>query len=448
MTRTCRPEKPRLPAVLALALAMAMALASATAAPARGLAGLHQTLGGLASDGQFSGAVVTRDAKGVRFARGYGMADPFAGRAFTPDTPVDSGSLAKPITAATVLMLAGRGRIDLDSPVQRYLPEYPHPQATIRHLLAHSAGLPLEESPESLSGKTNAALLAGVAQRGEPPVFPPGSGYTYCNLCTITLALLVERLTGNHLLEVARARVGLPPQVKIRPIRLADWKGRAVGYRRTADGKLQRFDSWEGEAFYGSGNLSITARQLARWGSEWWGPRLAAIRPLATAPAEISGKQSGLSWGNWYCARDRRRCHYLGHHEGFHHMLYWDSGRRLTIAMVSNNGLSPALQQRLQRSLVAFASGAPKLALRELSQALPEAAVEPGAYVLPGGERILIDRSSQGLMRVNRGGIAYPAYPAGAGIRYIPGLDAYIAGAPEGRLHWLTLYEDSIALPA
>lgn len=443
MAHISRFEKPRLFGVLLAAVSLAVA----TAPPARAPPGLHQALAKLTSQGQYSGAVVVRDERGVRFASGYGMADPFTGRAFTPDTPVDSGSIAKPVTAAAVLMLARDGRVDLDAPVRTYLPGYPHAQATVRHLLAHSAGLALKESPETLSGKSNAALLAEVAQRGEAPIFTPGSGYTYCNLCTIALALLVERVTGDHWLEAARARAGLPPHVSVRPVRLADWKGRAIGYRRTAGGTLERFDSWEGEAFYGPGNLSITARQIARWGSEWWGPRLASIRPLATDPAEIGGKQSGLSWGNWYCAPDRRRCHYLGHHEGFHHMLYWDSGRRITVAMVSNNGLSPALQQRLQRALVAFASGAPQLARRELRQALPDTAVEPGTYLLPGGERISVDRTSDRLMSVNRRGIAYPAYPAGSGIRYVPGLDAYIAGAPGGRLHWLTLYEDRIALP-
>ena len=37
------------------------------------------------------------------------------------------------------------------------------------------------------------------------------------------------------------------------------------------------------------------------------------------------GKPSGLGWGYWYCPSKREQCHYLGHHEGFHHLLYWDA---------------------------------------------------------------------------------------------------------------------------
>ena len=114
-----------------------LAILTCPAAEAREPAGLHQALDRLAREGRFSGAVVVRDGRGERFARGYGDADPFARRPFTPATPVDSASLAKPVTAAAVLLLAREGRLDLDAPVVRYLPAYPHPTATIRHLLAH-----------------------------------------------------------------------------------------------------------------------------------------------------------------------------------------------------------------------------------------------------------------------------------------------------------------------
>lgn len=424
----------------------ALSLVGAAGADARDAPTLHQALEQLARQNSFSGAVVVRDARGLRFSRGYGMADPFAGRAFTPTTPVDSASLAKPVTAAAVLVLARDGRIDLDAPVQRYLPEYPHRSATVRHLLAHSAGLAFQETAESLAGKTNASLLEAVRKSGAGPLFPPGTAFNYCNLCYSTLSLLVERVTGMHFLRFGQERLALPRAVTIRPAHLADWKGRAIGYRRRVGRTLELFDSWEGEAFYGSANLSVSADQLARWGSEWWRPELQRIRPLATAPAVIAGKPSGLSWGNWYCSKNRQRCHYLGHHEGFHHMLYWDFGRRITVAMVSNNSLAPGLQQRLQRALVAYAEDRAAEADRELAALLPHVAVQPGTYRLPDGDSVLL-RASGEAMTVRRRGIDYSAYPMEGGIRYVPGLDVYLAGGRGGRLHWLSLYEDFVVAP-
>ena len=231
----------------------------------------------------------------------------------------------------------------------------------------------------------------------------------------------------------------------IRPPRLADWTGRAIGYRRLADGTLERADSYENELFYGTGNLSLSAAQLAQWGAEWW-RGLGPIRRAATAPALIGGRRSGLSWGNWYCGAGRRRCHYLGHHEGFHHMLYWDGGRRLAVAMISNNTLAPALQQRLQRALVAFAEGRTDAARRELANALPDVPASPGTYALGRGAPVVVTGEDTRLW-VERGGLRYRAFRTGAGIRYVPGLDVYVAGAPDGRLHWLSLYEDALGTP-
>jgi CubicO group peptidase (beta-lactamase class C family) len=405
---------------------------------------LHQALNQLALQGQFSGAVVVRGPEGVRFARGYGAADPFTGRAFTPDTPIDSGSIAKPVTAAAVLLLAREGKVDLDAPVRRYLPEYPHAGTIVRHLLAHSAALPFEDSPEALAGKTNAALL--VEARSRAPLFQPGTAFTYCNLCYSTLALLIERVSGAHYLDFVRRRALLPAGVSLRPPRLADWKGRAIGHRRTADGRLERFDSWEGEAFYGTANFSLSATQLAQWGAEWWKSPLAAIRAEATAPALIAGKSSGLSWGNWYCAPERHRCHYLGHHEGFHHMLYWDVARRVSVAMVTNNAVAPTFHQSLQRALIAFAENRQAAARREIQYRLPEREAPIGEFRLRTGERLAVKKAGSRVW-VERRGLSYPAYPTGSAVRYVPGLDGYLAGDEVGRLHWISLHDAFVGQP-
>lgn len=416
------------------------------ASPARATgepAGLHQALDDLTRKGVFSGAVVVRGADGVHFAQGYGWADPFEGRAFTPDTPADSASLAKPITAAAILLLVQEGKVELDAPVKRYLPEYPHLDATVRHLLSHSAGLDMNESPAGLANKSNAELLLETAS----PLFPPGSAFAYCNLCSITLALLIERLEGVPYLDFVKERLAVPPGVSLRPQRLAEWSGRAIGHRRSADGEIERFDSWEGELLYGAANFSISAAQLAQWGSEWWQSRVQQIRHEATTPARIDHKRSGLTLGNWYCARSGQQCHYVGHHEGFHHMVYWDADRQISIALLSNNALAPDLQQRLRRALVAFSQSDPDRADRELATPLADREAAPGQFQLPSGETIEVVAQGEQLS-VRRGGLEYPAYPIGSGIRYVPGLDVYLAGTVDGRIHWLSLYEDHQSVAA
>jgi len=413
--------------------------------------GLGAALNALSKEQKFSGAVVIRGPDGVRFARGYGLADPSTGRRFTIDTPVDGASLAKPVTAAAILLLHREGRIKLDVPVRRYVLEYPHSETTVRHLLSHSAGLPDYDAFEPITGKTTGAMLRDLGARLTPPSFAPGSAFAYCNLCYDTLAVIVERVSGltyqqfidRHLFGPAGVRSS-----KLRPLRLTDWRGRAIGHRRDASGGIKLNDSWEGEAFYGGGNIAFTAADLARWGGAWADGRYAPVRTRATQPAVIAGRKSGLTWGNWYCVKGRRRCHYLGHHEGFHNFLYWDSDRRISIAMVSNNTLDSRIHQRLQRALVAFAEGRAVIARRELDQPLASEPVKPGRYKLPNGETLNLFAEVERSMTLEFGDLHYAAFRAGPVMRYVPGLDLYLAGTSDGHLLWLSLYEDLIGQAA
>ena len=79
----------------------------------------------------------------VLLEKGYGMADLETGTKITPQTILESGSVAKQFTAAATLLLAADGKLSLDDTVQQYVPELPRygRPLTIRHLLTHTSGL-------------------------------------------------------------------------------------------------------------------------------------------------------------------------------------------------------------------------------------------------------------------------------------------------------------------
>ena len=80
----------------------------------------------------------------VLHRKGYGLADLEWGAAIEPDTVLALGSLTKPITAMSVLLLEKQGRLSIDDPITAYLPDYPthgH-MITIAHLLMHTSGIP------------------------------------------------------------------------------------------------------------------------------------------------------------------------------------------------------------------------------------------------------------------------------------------------------------------
>ena len=124
------------------------------------------------------------------------------------DTIFDLASLTKPIVTATLMMrLAEEGTIELDTPIQNYLPEFSHPQALISHLLTHTSGLPAWRATY-LESKTKADIVAYLCQI--PLDYSPGTQVVYSCLGYILLGKLLERLTGEPLDALAQKWIFQP----------------------------------------------------------------------------------------------------------------------------------------------------------------------------------------------------------------------------------------------
>jgi CubicO group peptidase (beta-lactamase class C family) len=129
-------------------------------------------------------------------------------RSVEPETVYDLASLTKVIGLTSACMiLVDEGKLDLDAPVQRYLPEFRGPQkevVTIRHLLTHSAGL-AADLPLFDSTRSRAAALTMVDT--SPLLAAPGTQFVYSDLSAIVLMQVVERITGQSLDAYLEARV-------------------------------------------------------------------------------------------------------------------------------------------------------------------------------------------------------------------------------------------------
>ena len=152
----------------------------------------------------------TRDR--VLLRRAYGARSISPGREpMTPDTIFDLASLTKPIaTASSILLLAERGRLELDAPVSTWVPSFGVPDKaaiTVRMLLTHTSGLPAA-SALSHYEKPTPDLLATIG--GLPLRFAPGTGYLYSDVGYVVLGILVRRVAGVGLADFARTEVFQP----------------------------------------------------------------------------------------------------------------------------------------------------------------------------------------------------------------------------------------------
>jgi CubicO group peptidase (beta-lactamase class C family) len=176
-----------------------------------------------------------------------GQADLAAGRPMRPDSIFWIASMTKPVTATAVLMLQDEGKLSVEDPVEKYLPEFSQLKAkdgsparvTIRHLLTHTSGMG-EASPLEAAGIKNLAGLIPIYV-AKPVQFPPGSKWAYCQSGINTAARVAEVVSGLPFDELLERRLFGPLGMKDTTFYLTDEQltRLATSYRKTEQGELK-----------------------------------------------------------------------------------------------------------------------------------------------------------------------------------------------------------------
>lgn len=228
-----------------------------------------------ARDGAFPGAVIAVGRHGrlalIAAVGVYGIDDP---RAVDVGTIYDLASLTKVMGLTTACMLlVDQGRLELDAPVQRYLPEFRgsgKDEVTIRHLLTHSSGLPAWR-PLYAQATSRAAALWLVDTT--PLTAPAGRSYVYSDLGAIVLTQVVERIAGEPLDRFLDRRVFRPlglsatrflPPSSWRP-RIAPTENDTVFRYRTLRGEVHDENAGRLGGVSGHAGLFSNAPDLSRF---------------------------------------------------------------------------------------------------------------------------------------------------------------------------------------
>ncbi len=162
--------------------------------------------------------VVTRD--GVAAIDTIGEADLAEHTPMKADDLFWIASMTKPVTATAVMMLQEEGKLSIDDPVGKYLPELAHLKTadgkeavvTIKHLMTHSSGLPEATHDQSVQAHTLADLIPHYAER--PLQFEPGSKWQYCQSGINSLGRIVEVVSGEPFATFLQKRLFDPLGMK------------------------------------------------------------------------------------------------------------------------------------------------------------------------------------------------------------------------------------------
>jgi CubicO group peptidase (beta-lactamase class C family) len=202
-------------------------------------------------------------------AYGEGRIDPHMPA--LPSMRYSIGSISKQFTAAAVLLLAEQGKLSLDDPVARFVPNLTRDnEVTIRELLSHTSGYqdywPQDYVPPFMLQPITADKILDQWAR-KPLDFDPGTEWQYSNTNFVIAGLIVEKASGEPLLQFLSkhifAPLGMKSVVDIDQNRLTETD--ATGYLRYAIGPLRPAPK-EGKGWlFAAGELAMPAEDLAKW---------------------------------------------------------------------------------------------------------------------------------------------------------------------------------------
>jgi CubicO group peptidase (beta-lactamase class C family) len=224
---------------------------------------------------------VAVDGKSV-LTKAYGLADLEHDVKNTPDTIFEAGSVSKQFTAAAVLLLAREGKLSLDDPVRKYIPELPDygSPLLIRHMLNHTSGLRDWGSVAGIAGwprttrvHTHAHVLEIVGHQ-RALNFPPGTRWSYSNTGFNLAAIIVSRVSGMPFADFTRTRIFEPlgmTHTSWRDDHTRVVKNRAIAYE---DGRDGFHTDMPFETVHGNGGLLTTVGDLLTWNENFVTPKV------------------------------------------------------------------------------------------------------------------------------------------------------------------------------
>jgi CubicO group peptidase (beta-lactamase class C family) len=279
-----------------------------------------------------------------------GLSDVEQGVEATTDSQYAVASITKTFTAASVMQLRDEGKVDLEDPLSRHLPEAAHGTPTLRRLLSHASGLQREppgEVWETLRFPDEEELLAGLADAEQ--VLPPSTAWHYSNLAYALLGHVVSRVSGTPLQDYVRERL-------LAPLGLArtTWgpgEGAALPYfvEPYSDG-VQREPVLELGGKGGESGLYSTVGDLARWGSFLADPDESVLAPASVAEMHdlqiMAEPDWTLGWGLGIELWRRGERVYGGHTGGFPGFLsivLYSRRDKIGAVLLTNSGTWPKL---------------------------------------------------------------------------------------------------------
>jgi len=343
--------------------AQAAAAQPATHAPhAEAIGTARRLLDSLMAAGSIPGlSVAVGRGSEILWSQGLGYADLTHGVMVTPLTKFRVGSVSKPISAAALGHLIEAGALDLDAPVQDYVPTFPEKRwpVTTRQAAGHLAGIRHYRGMENFSAVRYRSVVAGlVVFEDDSLQSEPGVEYSYSSYGWNLVSAVVEGASGAPFLSYMDSVVFRPLGMRHTT---ADHTDSIVAHRtrfyvRGADGRVLNAPYVDNSYKWAGGGFLSTPEDLLRFAAAHARPGYLQRETLELlfAPQRLrSGETTGygIGWRRYSDARGERVVGHSGGSVGGTTILTLNRDTGLIVAVVanlSNAPVGPALAARLE----------------------------------------------------------------------------------------------------
>ena len=325
-------------------------------------------------------------------SKGYGFANIELSVPATAETVYRIGSITKQFTSSIIMQLVEAGKISLDDPITKFLPDYPTQgnTVTIHHLLTHISGI---KSYTSLGPKfwneasrldlSDSALIASF--KDKPFDFAPGAKYQYNNSAYYLLGVIIGKVTGTPYRQYINEKIA--PLAGLQSTSYCDESPiiphRAQGYEYR-DGKLINDDPISMNTPGAAGGICSTVTDLLSWRHALFGGRVVSNASLEkmTTPAKLNdGSSTGYAYGLGIGKLSgHRRISHGGGINGFITQLAYYPDDDVTVVVLGNLGASPSDRVASMVARVVLGIGLP--VVKDVATNADERARIVGTYAL------------------------------------------------------------------
>jgi serine beta-lactamase-like protein LACTB, mitochondrial len=282
------------------------------------------------------------------YSEGFGYADLEQRVPAWPETKFRIGSISKPLTAVALVELVQQGKLDLDAPVQKYVPSFPEKERVItpRLLAGHLAGIRHYRGDEFLISQHYDSVVDSLQIFAKDPlVAPPGTKFSYSSYGFNLLSAVIQSASGEPFLDYMQAHVftplGLVHTTADQNRTIIDQRSRF--YARDNNTPLENAPYVDNSYKWAGGGFLSTAEDLVRFGSALLRPGFlepASLHLLFTSQTTEAGEETGYGMG-WFVGKTKNGKKILQHSGGSvggscQLILYPETG--VVVALVTNLG--------------------------------------------------------------------------------------------------------------